>query len=146
MENHKPRSTVILDELDSDQVSPQPQGVPAFIPVFVQRGENMPVVEHTQEPETEPEVQHDNQQVELPLVEEQNHEMVYPEINQGPPQIVNPPDLNHPDVIIENDDDPTSYDKALEDVDAQEWLEAMSREMDSMYSNSVWSLVDAPKG
>ena len=40
-----PRSKVILDELVSDQVSPQPQGVPAFIPVVVQRRENAP--EHT---------------------------------------------------------------------------------------------------
>ena len=50
------------------------------------------------------------------------------------------------DDIIDEDGDPTSYDEALGDVDAQEWLEAMNREMDSMYSNSVWSLVDAPKG
>lgn len=46
----------------------------------------------------------------------------------------------------DNDDDPTTYHEAMEDVDAQEWLKAMNREMDSMYSNSVWSLVETPKG
>ena len=34
----------------------------------------------------------------------------------------------------------------MEDVDVQEWLKAMNREMESMYSNSVWTLVEAPKG
>ena len=50
-------------------------------------------------------------------------------------------------VILDNpDDDPTTYEEALEDVDVQEWKKAMDREMESMGSNLVWSLVEAPKG
>ena len=44
------------------------------------------------------------------------------------------------------DDDPTTYEEALEDVDVQEWKKAMDREMESMGSNSFLSLVEAPKG
>ena len=50
-------------------------------------------------------------------------------------------------VVLDNpDDDPTTYEEALEDVDVQEWKKAMDREMESMGSNAVWSLVEAPKG
>ena len=40
----------------------------------------------------------------------------------------------------------TTYEKALEDVDVQEWKRAMDREMKSMGSNLVWSLVKALRG
>ena len=49
-------------------------------------------------------------------------------------------------ITIDSEEDPVNYKEALEDVDAQEWLKAMDRAMESMYSNSVWSLVKAPKG
>ena len=49
-------------------------------------------------------------------------------------------------ITIDSKENPVNYKEALEDVDAQEWLKAMDREMESMYSNSVWSLVKAPKG
>ena len=34
----------------------------------------------------------------------------------------------------------------MEDLDKGEWLKAMNLEMESMYSNSVWELVDLPDG
>ena len=49
-------------------------------------------------------------------------------------------------ITIDSEEDPVNYKEALEDVGVQEWLKAMDREMESMYSNSVWSLVEAPKG
>ena len=49
-------------------------------------------------------------------------------------------------ITIDSEEDPVNYKEALEDVDAQKWLKAMDHEMESMYSNSVWSLVEAPKG
>ena len=50
-------------------------------------------------------------------------------------------------VILDNSDaDPTAYEVALEDVDVEEWKRAMDREMESMDSNSVWSLVESPRG
>ena len=49
--------------------------------------------------------------------------------------------------ILDNlDDDPTIYDEALEDVGVQEWKRAMDIEMESICSNLVWSLVEAPRG
>ena len=49
------------------------------------------------------------------------------------------------DQVIDNDD-PTSYDEAMHDIDLVKWLEAMKSEIDSMYQNQVWDLVDAPEG
>ena len=34
----------------------------------------------------------------------------------------------------------------MEDSGKEEWLKAMNLEMESMYSNSVWELVDLPVG
>ena len=53
---------------------------------------------------------------------------------------------SYQDITIDSEEDPVNYKEALEDVDAQEWLKAMDREMEFMYFNSVWSLVEAPKG
>ena len=41
-------------------------------------------------------------------------------------------------------DDPLSYSSVMDDPDKDEWLKAMNLEMESMYSNSVWELVDQP--
>ena len=49
-------------------------------------------------------------------------------------------------ITIDSEEDPVNYKEALEDVDVQEWLKAMDSEMESMYSNSVWSLIKTPKG
>ena len=45
-------------------------------------------------------------------------------------------------VILDNhNDDPTTCEETLEDVDMQEWKRTMDHEMESMSSNSVWTLV-----
>ena len=51
-------------------------------------------------------------------------------------------------VIASSDgaDDPLTYRSAMDDSDKEEWLKAMNLEMESMYSNSVWDLVDQPDG
>ena len=43
-------------------------------------------------------------------------------------------------------DDPTTYEEAISDIDSSKWLEAMKSEMDSMYTNQVWELVEPPEG
>ena len=45
-----------------------------------------------------------------------------------------------------HDDDPTSYYKVINDNDFNFWKDAMKSELESMYSNNVWSLVDLPQG
>ena len=43
-------------------------------------------------------------------------------------------------------DNPTTYKEALYDKDSLRWLEAMRTEIDSMYTNQVWTLIDPPEG
>ena len=45
-----------------------------------------------------------------------------------------------------HDDDLTSYYKVINDKDFNFWKDAMKSELESMYSNKVWSLVDLPQG
>ena len=52
----------------------------------------------------------------------------------------------HGDVLVYQDDEPTTYAEAVSDPYSAKWLEAMKSEMDSMYQNQVWSLVKAPEG
>ena len=49
-------------------------------------------------------------------------------------------------ITIDSEEDPINYKEALEDVDAREWLKAMDHEMESMYSNSVWSVTPQNPG
>ena len=37
-----------------------------------------------------------------------------------------------------------TFREAMQDPDVDKWQEAMNQEMESMYSNSVWELVDLP--
>ncbi|TYK23425.1 retrovirus-related pol polyprotein from transposon tnt 1-94 [Cucumis melo var. makuwa] len=41
-------------------------------------------------------------------------------------------------------EDPLTYKQAMNDVDCDQWIKAMDLEMESMYSNFVWTLVDQP--
>ena len=47
--------------------------------------------------------------------------------------------------IIENND-LTTYSEAVMNSDSDKWLNTMKFEMDSMYTNQVWTLIDALKG
>ncbi|KAG8501099.1 hypothetical protein CXB51_003178 [Gossypium anomalum] len=52
----------------------------------------------------------------------------------------------HGDVLLIDQDEPRTYQEAVASLDSEKWLEAMRSEMDSMYENQVWTLVDPPKG
>ena len=41
-------------------------------------------------------------------------------------------------------DEPMNCDEAMMSPDSDKWLEAMKSEMESMYQNKVWTLVDLP--
>jgi hypothetical protein len=45
--------------------------------------------------------------------------------------------------IVENDD-PATYDEAMMSLYSNKWHEAMKSEMESMYENQVWTLVELP--
>ena len=44
------------------------------------------------------------------------------------------------------DDDPLSYDEAIQSRDSGKWLDAMNSEIESMHINKVWTLENVPKG
>ncbi|KAJ8466570.1 hypothetical protein OPV22_029122 [Ensete ventricosum] len=44
------------------------------------------------------------------------------------------------------DVDPQTYEEAIMNIDSGKWQEVINFEMDYMYSNKVWSLVDPPEG
>ena len=50
------------------------------------------------------------------------------------------------DVNLIEENEPTTYEEAILDVNSDKWLEAMKSEIDSMYANQVWTLVKAPEG
>ena len=43
-------------------------------------------------------------------------------------------------------DEPASYQEVISSPDSDRWLEAMKSEMQSMYDNQVWTLIDPPNG
>src|SRR6516165_4455936 len=49
------------------------------------------------------------------------------------------------DVNLIEDDEPTTNEEAILDIDFGKWLDAMKSEMDSMYANQIWILVEAPE-
>ena len=65
-------------------------------------------------------------------------------------RVVHQPDrylgLIETQVVIPDDgiEDPLTYKQAMKDVDRDQWIKAMDLEMESMYFNSVWTLVDQP--
>ncbi|KAL0458696.1 UNVERIFIED_CONTAM: Retrovirus-related Pol polyprotein from transposon TNT 1-94 [Sesamum latifolium] len=49
------------------------------------------------------------------------------------------------DVFLLDMDEPTTYKAAMASTDSKKWLISMKFEMESMYDNKVWNLVDLPK-
>ena len=45
---------------------------------------------------------------------------------------------------VVDSDEPINYQNAMSDSESDKWLEAMNAEMQSMYENQVWDLVDLP--
>ena len=50
------------------------------------------------------------------------------------------------DVLLIKNDEPTTYKESLSSLEYYQWLKAMNSEMDSMYTNQVWTLIDPPIG
>ena len=50
------------------------------------------------------------------------------------------------DVLLIEDNEPTTYAEYLNSSESNKWLIAMKSKIDSMYENQVWTLVDPPEG
>jgi hypothetical protein len=61
-------------------------------------------------------------------------------------RVRDPPQWFHNEVFILDDDEPVNYKEEMADPSSNEWLKAMISEMESMYENQVWNLVDPPEG
>ena len=48
------------------------------------------------------------------------------------------------DIMLLDNNEPTSYGEAMVGPYSDKWLEAMKSEIGSMYENKVWTLVDLP--
>ncbi|KAA0032042.1 gag/pol protein [Cucumis melo var. makuwa] len=65
-------------------------------------------------------------------------------------RVVRQPDrylgLSEAQIIIPDDriEDPLTFKQEMNDVDSDQWIKAMDLEMESTYSNFVWTLVDQP--
>ena len=115
MKNFKPRSKVVLEELRYDQIIKSPS-----------------TTDERQSQETSIPIQNilvprrSGRVVRLPS--RHGHE--------GEVQFVVP---------VSNQDDPLTYRDAMDDSDKDKWQDAMNQEMESMYSDFVWELVDQPE-
>ena len=152
--NFKPKSKLILEELDSTQELPKPPEFGPIMPLFlvlVQQRENENILEGKQaqvepivekqvdiqvEPE-KPENQIQNYQEDLLVEPQQPVELRRSGRTTCKPSRYLLLGESYQAITIDSEEDPVNYKEALEDVDAQEWLKAMDCEMESMYSNSV---------
>ena len=51
------------------------------------------------------------------------------------------------DFVSDNQEfDPFTYKEVMEDANKESWLKVMESEIESMYTNQVWNLVDPPEG
>ena len=59
-------------------------------------------------------------------------------------RIKRPPECYKANIIVPNtnDKDPSTYEDAIMDTDKEKWQEAMNQEIESIYFNLVWELVD----
>ena len=115
MANFKPRSKVVPEELQCDQIRPRP--------VTVTRERNKETTDPIKD-------------------------VIAPRrsgrVSKQPIHYVEASEAN---IVVTDtsDDDPLSYKHAMDDPDKDKWLTAMEQELESMYSNSVWELVDIPE-
>ena len=59
-----------------------------------------------------------------------------------------PPDHYEANIIVSdtNDEDLSSYEESMMDSDKEKWYEAINQEIESMYFNSIWELIDLLEG
>ena len=50
------------------------------------------------------------------------------------------------DVLLIENDEPTTYEESMNISNSDQWLNAKKSEMNSMYTNQMWTLVDPPEG
>jgi hypothetical protein len=103
-----------------------------------------PEVERTNEVEPISEVVHTTEpEVTIPAIETPVKTITEPR-RSG--RVIEPPEWFHNEIFILEEDEPTHYREAMVAPNSKEWQKAMQSEMESMYENQVWNLVDLLEG
>ncbi|XP_077217880.1 uncharacterized protein LOC143852382 [Tasmannia lanceolata] len=69
-----------------------------------------------------------------------------PTLRRSSREVRQPDRLVYLGKVNTEDTDPLNYKETMLDIDEGRWMDAMKSEMDSIYSNKVWTLVDPPEG
>ena len=118
MNDYKPRSKVVLEELTGDKIAP-------MVSVLDESpNSNERPVDDSQQPR---------------VLRRSGRESRRPQFFMYDGEV-------HQAETMEHEEDPLTYKEAIGDVDGKSWKRAMKNEMDSMESNKVWELVDLPDG
>ena len=128
MKNYKPQSKIVLEELSQDPLSSQ-------IHQDLVQNENLGDEQVNMETER-------SNPVPQPSLEPRRSGRVI----KTPKRYLNYFGAAFQAISSDSELDPTSYYEAKNDVDVVEWQQAMNREMESMYSNDVWDLINTPEG
>ena len=137
---HKPRSKIVLSELSGEATNSSPRVVdeagPSTRVVDEPVSEAGPSTRVIDEPSTSGQA-HPSQELRMPR--RSGRVVIQPERYLG---------LAETPTIIPDDgvEDPLTFRQAMNDVDHDQWVKAMDLEMESMYFNQVWDLVDLPEG
>ncbi|WJX67634.1 hypothetical protein P8452_52084 [Trifolium repens] len=107
-------------------------------------------LEETQEPPNIGQTMEEHEQQPQDVVEEQPAQVE--QIQRRSTRIHHEPErygyliTEQGDVFLMDQDEPVTYQEAITGPESEKWLEAMKSEMDSMYTNQVWNLVEPPVG
>ncbi|XP_047261126.1 uncharacterized protein LOC124894546, partial [Capsicum annuum] len=129
--NHVPRSKTVLQELGNRITNNETQQFSKTvidIPLHPRSGRNV------------------NKQG---VAQEQTLDITLPQSsgsNIEQPAIVEENIQDNVEIPEEPNTEPPNYAEALHDKDVKIWIVAMKSEMESMYSNQVWELVEPPTG
>ena len=86
----------------------------------------------------------------LDIPQDSTHEMTSTQEPRCSERIIRPPirfiglGETYESILEEAEFDPYTYEEAMKNIDGHHWIKAMKSELDSMYSNQVWDLVNVP--
>ncbi|BFG26329.1 hypothetical protein CerSpe_126030 [Prunus speciosa] len=122
--------------------------------VFRETSQEQPTEDVQEEVESDIEEEDAGQQQQQTQEEEEAQEQVEPSsiARSRPKRTIKPPqrfgwdkDAVHY-ALNASEEEPTTFQEAVENKERESWMEAMMQEMESLHQNSVWELVPKPKG
>ena len=103
----------------------------------VVRREPLDIPQEVEEPEAI--VEHEPNSEDTPIIPRRSERISRPPVRYG---LI----LTQSGEMILKDDEPSTFQEAVEGPDSEKWLGAMTEEMQSMSDNQVWNLIDPTPG